>query len=147
MPLQLIYLKKWVLCFSFFILSLGGWFWNLPCNTMPYFYNVWHLIYLAPCTWYTKVVWPYIQQFLHWEIPRFMFVPWIVPMWLSILKDLLIRSLALKPLWVSHILIQITAISDLRDVLITWGQKARTISLKMYVDWMTFSTMSDVMEC
>ena len=55
------------------------------------------------------------------------------------------RSSVLKPLWVFHISIQITAISDLGDVLFTWGQKTRTISLKMCVHWMTFSTMSDVM--
>ena len=57
------------------------------------------------------------------------------------------RLLTLELLWASYILIQIIAILDLGDTLITWGQKARKISLKMYVDWITFSTMSDIIGC
>ena len=48
-----------------------------------------------------------------------MLVLWIVAMCLPMLKYLLIRLLALMPFWESHMLIQMTAMSDLGDALMT----------------------------
>jgi len=50
-------------------------------------------------------------------------------MCLSMLKHLLIRFLALMPFWESHILIQMTAISDLEDTLMMWGLDTNMTSL------------------
>ena len=58
-----------------------------------------------------------------------MLVLQIVAMCLPILKHLLIRLLALVLFWESHILIQITAISDLGDILMMQGLDANVTSL------------------
>ena len=55
-------------------------------------------------------------------------------MWLSTSKHLLIRPLVLELLWVSYTSIEIMAILDFGDALITWGWEVKIILLKMYVD-------------
>jgi len=54
------------------------------------------------------------------------------------------RPFAFKLFWESQILIQITAMSDLGDVLITCGYDAKTTSLKMWDFLITSSTISEV---
>jgi len=54
-------------------------------------------------------------------MPGSMLVPLIVAMYLLKLNKWLMSSLALKPFWESHISIQIMAMSDLGEALMTWG--------------------------
>jgi len=53
-----------------------------------------------------------------------------VMMWLSTLKQWLIRTLVDVPLWKSQISIYIIAMSDLEDTLMTLGSEAKEMSLK-----------------
>jgi len=60
-----------------------------------------------------------------------MLAPRIMAIKLPTLNLLLIRLFAFMPLCVSHMLIQMMAISDLGDILITLGFNAKTMLLKM----------------
>jgi len=62
-----------------------------------------------------------------------MFTPQMVAIKLPILKHLLIRHLALLPLWISHIFSYIIVISNLGDVLITQGFEVSKMLLKMWL--------------
>jgi len=74
---------------------------------------------------------PHFQQFLHYGIPGFIFAPYTIAMKLPTLKYQLIINLALEPFCISQISIQMMAMSDFGETLITLGLEARTISLKM----------------
>ena len=101
-------------------------------------------MHLAPWILHKKVTWPHFQQFLHWEMPRFIFAPWIVTIYLPTLKHLLISILALLPLCTSHISIQTIAMSDLRDTLITLGLDTKVMLLKIWFCFSIVSTSLDV---
>jgi len=58
-------------------------------------------------------------------------------MYLSMLKHLLIRFLALAPFWESHMSIQIIAISDLGDTLIIRGLDTNLTLLNRWILLMT----------
>ena len=73
-----------------------------------------------------------------------MLVPLIVAICWPILKHLLIRYFAFIPFWEYQILTYITAMSDLGDVLITYGQDAKIISLKIWVSLITSSIILEV---
>ena len=60
------------------------------------------------------------------------------------LKGLLIRVLALYPLWASQMSTQTIAILDLGEALITQGFNKSNILLKIWLDLMTISTKSEV---
>ena len=55
------------------------------------------------------------------------------------------RDLALKPLWESHILIHMMAMSDFGEIFIILGFEAKMTSLKMWVFLRTFLISSEVM--
>ena len=61
-----------------------------------------------------------------------------------ILKYLLIRPLALVLFWEFQILIYITAISNLEEALMIQEHDTRITSLKIWVSFITFSIISDI---
>jgi len=65
-------------------------------------------------------------------MPGFILAPQIVVINLPILKHLLIRLLALLPLWTFQMSIQIIDILDLGETLMTCGFDARTILSKIW---------------
>ena len=79
----------------------------------------------------------------YWKTPRFIFAPWMVMIWLPILKHLLIRHLALLPLWTSYMSSQTIAIFNLDNALITWGFEVSNILLKM---WLFFKIVLTILE-
>ena len=91
----------------------------------------------------TPTMWPHFQQFLHCGTPKFMLAPHTMAIKLSMLKCLLMIFLILELFWVSYILIQIMAMSDLGKTLIILGLEVRTISLKMWLTLSIFSTLLD----
>jgi len=103
-------------------------------------------MYLTLYAQYENVVYPYFQQFLYWSTSGFILVSYTVVIYLFTLKYLLIRDLALALLCASQMLIQITAISNLLEVLMILGFKAGVISLYIYIDCRTFLTMSNIIE-
>lgn len=70
--------------------------------------------------------------FLHCGMPEFMLAPQMVMMNLPTLKHLLISILALLPLCMSHISIQMIAMSDLEDILMTFGLDTKVMLLKIW---------------
>jgi len=64
-------------------------------------------------------------------MPRFIFALHIVTIKLPTLKHQLIIDFAFEPDCISQILIQMMAISDFGETLMTLGLEARTISLKI----------------
>ena len=76
-------------------------------------------------------MWSNFQQFLYYDIPRFILVPQIIVMWLLKLKYLLINILTLNPLWAFYMLTQITTMLDLEEVLMTLSLEESTILLKV----------------
>ena len=108
-----------------------------------WFSDLWgplHLMHLELWEWHDIVACPYCQQFLYWGMPGFILAPWIVAIYLPMLKHLLIRHLALLPLWTSQISIQMIDISDLGETLITHGLDVRTMLLKIWFCLMIPST-------
>ena len=75
-----------------------------------------------------------------------MSAPLIVTMKLLTLNLLLIIVLALKPFYMSQMLIQIIDMSDLGKTLITLDFEAKIMSLKMWLALRIFSTLSDVIQ-
>ena len=73
---------------------------------------------------------------------RFMLVSLIVTMCGLMLKHLLTSILPFMLFWEFQMLIQTTAILDLRNILIIYGWKAKITLLKMWVVLMTFSMIS-----
>jgi len=78
-----------------------------------WFSDLWgplHFMHFEPWILQEKVEWPHFQQFLHWGIPGFALAILTVVIYLPTLKHLLIRSLALIPLWASQMSIHTIAI-------------------------------------
>ena len=71
-----------------------------------------------------------------------MFAPQIVAITFPTLNHLLIRLLVFASLCVSHISIQTIDMSDLGETLITRGLEAKMMSLKMWLFFRIFSTLS-----
>ena len=65
-----------------------------------------------------------------------MLAPLIVAIYLPMLKEWLMRPLALLPLWTSQISIQMIDMSDLDDTLITYGLEVRVMLLKIWFYFM-----------
>ena len=86
----------------------------------------------------------HFQQFLHWEMSRFIFTLQIVAMCLPILKHLLISILPFFPLWVSQTSIQMTAMSNLGEAFITPSFNTSVRSLKMWLALIIASMLSDL---
>jgi len=148
-PLQLIYLNIWeqgVLCS---ILSLGRLILNFTLQHQANWWwcsDLWrslHLMYLNLCALHENIAWPY---FLHCGTSGFMFASLIVTIYLSILKHLLIRSLALLPLWTSQMSNQMITISDLGETLMMQGFEAIVILLNMWLFLMMVLTTLAEME-
>ena len=90
------------------------------------------------------VEWPHFQQFLYCSMPGFMLMPWIITIKLPILNLLLMRHLALDPLWVSQMSTQIIDMSDLEDTLIILSFDTNTTSLKIWLFFKKISTLLEV---
>ena len=73
-----------------------------------------------------------------------MLMPWIITIKLPILNLLLMRHLALDPLWVSQMSIQIIDMSDLEDTLIILSFDTNTTSLKIWLFFKEISTLLEV---
>ena len=137
-PLQLEHLKVWGHSSPFLVSSLGGLILALALQHQPnslWCSDLWgplHLIYFAPWMRHEKVEWPYFQQFLHWETPRFMLAFLIIVMLLPTLKHLLISSFVFWPLCTSQISNQTMAMSDLGEILMILGLDAREMLSKIW---------------
>ena len=138
-PLQLRHLNVWGQGLPFLVLSLGGFDLVLALQHQANSWwcsVIWEPLYfthLDSWIWHTSAEWPHFQQFLHWGTPGFMLAPLTIAMTLLTLKCLLIIFLALSPFWVSHMLIQTIAMSNLGETLIMYGFDMRTISLKIWL--------------
>ena len=134
----------------FWFLTLGGWSSYLSYSTTQIDSNAETCI--GYCTWYIwhpgfcmkRWQWPYLQQFLHWRIFRFILVPLIVTMKLPTLKHLLMSPFTLLPLLTFQILIHMIAISDLDKILMIWGLETNVMLLKMWFFLMISSTMLEL---
>jgi len=102
-----------------------------------------HFTHLAPWMRHIPAVCPYFQQFLHCRIPGFMLAQWTMVIKLSTLKCLLIIFLALDPFCVSQMSIQIIAILDLDEILMTWDLDMRMMLLNMWLFFKMFSISLD----
>ena len=95
--------------FTFFFSRWGGLVFSFTLQHHPnwqWFSDLWgplHLIHLEPWIQQDIVTCPYHQQFLHWGTPEFMLAPRMVAIYFSMLKHLLIKPLALLPLWTFYI--------------------------------------------
>ena len=104
-PLQLEHLNEWGHGSPFLVSRHGGFVFSFA---LQHHLNSWwfsdlcgplHLTHLEPWILQEKVVWPYLQQFLHWGTPGFIFATLIVVIYLPTLKHRLMRHLALLLLW------------------------------------------------
>ena len=149
-PQQLEHLNEWGQGLPFFVLRWGRFIFSFILQHHPnlwWFLDLWgllHLTHLEPWILQEKVTWPHLQQFLHWDMPRFILVPLTVAIYLLTLKHQLIRHLALLLLWKSHIFIQIIDMSDLGNTLITLGLDASLISLKIWFSLRITSTLLEL---
>ena len=149
-PQQLEHLNKCKHSLSFFVSRWGGFFFLFALQHHPnwwWFSVLWellHLTHLEPWIWQDIAACSYHQQFLHWRMPGFMLAPQMVAINFPTIKHLLIRSLALLPLWTSQISIQTINMSDFGDILITHGFEMRTMLLKIWFCLMMLSTSLDI---
>ena len=88
-------------------------------------------MYLDSWILYKNIVCPHFQQFLHCGTPGFMLAPLIVVIYLPMLKHWLIKLLALLPLWMSQMSIQMIDMSDFGNTLITRGLEASVMLSKI----------------
>ena len=102
-----------------------------------------YLMHFASWILHEKIAWSYFQQFLHWDMPRFIFIPLIVAIYFPTLKYWLIRLLALLLLWTSQISTQMINISNLDETLITYSFEVSTILLKIWFCFIISSTSLD----
>ena len=110
---------------------------------LRWFSDLWGLLYLMhlePWILHKNIEWPHFQQFLYYSTPGFMLAPLMVTIYFPTLKYWLIRLLALLPLWISQILIQIIDMLDLGDILITCSLEAKVMLLKIWFCLMMVST-------
>ena len=148
-PWQFVHLKVCRYSSSFLVSRCRGLILLFALQHQPnlwWFSNLWdplHFTHFKPWILQEKVEWPHFQQFLHWGIPVFVLAILTVVIYLPTLKHLLIRPLALTPLWAFQMLIHTIAISDLGDTLITLGLKARVVLSKIWFCLMISSTSFD----
>ena len=123
------------------------------CLTIPHHFmlclTLWgplHLTHLDPYIWYTKIICPHFQQFLHCKMLEFIFVPQIITICCPTLKHLLISSLALVLFWESQMFIYITAMFDFGEALIMCKWEAKVTSLKGWKLLSTSSIMSEIIK-